>query len=493
LTWRPLDPIARSSFGTVAFPQPTTLQRNVMLDLTAALGVGSSIAVVGALLPAVARRGGLDPMGLAALAALPFLASLLSLLAGRIGPRTPHQLALVRALGSAGLLIVLVAPEPLFIALAAFAFWAAMSLGGPTQQRLWTTMYPSTDRGRLLGIIGSGRSAAAMAALLAFTLVTTNDGWLPILAVVIAIGVGSAIATTRLRLTDGAVQTHYGAWHSIVAVWRRPMLRRITISQLVFGAGMVAAGAFIALVQVDRLDLSFGDVAMAGLMGALATTMTFGVWGRLASRTGPLTTMTSGTVLGATSLAVFALAQDATMILVASLLLGAHQAAIDASWPLLIADHAESHEQAAAAAGLGAIMGLRGLIIPFLFMVPLHAGLIDETGGLLLCTTVAAAGALMYVRLSGLGSRLTGRLRRPAEVTRPLSESVTSDASDPLDDRTDQPAEGHSSPASARTPSASSSGWPVIRRSRLMRSTIAGWVLKRPLALLSSFFTGLTT
>lgn len=490
LAWRPLDPIARSPFGAVALPQPTTLQRNVMLDMTAALGVGSSIAVVGALLPAVARRGGLDPMGLAALAALPFLASLLSLLAGRIGPRTPHQLAFVRALGSAGLLIVLVAPEPLFIAVAAFGFWAAMSLGGPTQQRLWTTMYPAPERGRLLGIIGSGRSAAAMAALLAFTLVTTRDGWLPILAIVIVVGVGSAIATTRLRLTDGAVQAQYGAWHSIVAVWRRPTLRRITISQLVFGAGMVAAGAFIALVQVDRLDLSFADIALAGLMGALATTLTFGLWGRLAGRTGPIRTMTAGTILGATSLATFALAQDATMILLASLLLGAHQAAIDASWPLLIADHAEPHDQAAAAAGLGAIMGLRGLIIPFLFMVPLHAGLIDETGGLVLCTTVAAAGALMYLRLSGLGARVAGRLRGRVEAALPVSASAASDA--PVS-QVDGSTDGHSSPASARTPAASSSGWPVMRRSRLMRSTMAGWVLKRPLAALSSFLTGLTT
>jgi MFS family permease len=415
LTWRPLELPARSAFPPIALPQPSKLQRNVMLDLTAAIGVGSSIAVVGALLPSVARRGGLDPMGLAALAALPFLASLLSIVAGRIGPRTTRQLALLRALGSAGLFLVLLAPQPLFIAVAAFGFWAAMSLGGPTQQRLWTSMYPSRDRGRLLGIVGSGRSAAAMAALLAFSFATTGEAWLPVLAVVAVVGIGCALATTRLSL-DGNSQPAYGARQTLAAVWHQPMLRGVTISQLVFGAGMVAAGAFIALVQVDRLDLGLGDIALAGLMGALATTTTFGLWGRLAGRAGSVLTMTAGTILGAMSLGVFALAQDATMIILASLLLGAHQAAIDASWPIVIADHADPDEQAAAAAGLGAIMGLRGLIIPFVFMVPLHAGLIDETGGLLLCTAVAATGALLYVRLSGLGGRALRilRLRRTA-------------------------------------------------------------------------------
>ena len=63
------------------------------------------------------------------------------------------------------------------------------------------------------------------------------------------------------------------------------MLRRITAAQLVFGSGMVALPALIAMVQVDRLGLSIGDIAMAGLMGAAVTVVTFSAWGRLASRT----------------------------------------------------------------------------------------------------------------------------------------------------------------------------------------------------------------
>ncbi len=47
-------------------------------------------------------------------------------------------------------------------------------------------------------------------------------------------------------------------------------------------------------------------------------------------------------------------------------------------------------------------------------------------------------------------------------------------------------------PARARTPSSSSGGWPVVLRNRLMRSTMAGCVLKSPRALASNFFTGLT-
>lgn len=471
-------------FAHAVMPRPTALQRNLLLDLSAATGIGASVAVVGALLPSVARQGGMDSMGLATLAALPFLASLIGLLAGRIGPQTPGRLAVFRAAASAGLLLVIVAPHPLLIALTVFGFWTAMSLGAPMQQRLWASMYPRSERGRLIGIVGSGRSAAAMVALLVFSFAASDAGWLRIVSLVVVVGVVAAMATSRLSLPPGDVAPSYGPRESIATVLRRPMLRRITAAQIVFGSGMVAAPALIAMVQIDRLGLGIEDVALAGLVGYAATTVMFGIWGRIASRTGALVTMTSGTLLGVVSIGLMAIAPDFTAVLAASILLGITGAAIDVSWPLLIADHAAHEEQAAAAAGLGAIMGLRGLIMPFVIVAPIQLGLMDETGGLLLCVLATASGALLYLRL--LGARLSSLRRMPglgaATVRRMTSPGVARAR-----------VVFQWSPARALMPASSSSGWPDIRRSRLMRSTMAGWVLKRPLALLSSFFTGLTT
>ena len=74
----------------VAHPSPTqrAVGRNLALDLVAAVGVGVTIALVATLLPTIARRGGLEPLGLAALAAAPFIANLLGAFAGRVGPRS---------------------------------------------------------------------------------------------------------------------------------------------------------------------------------------------------------------------------------------------------------------------------------------------------------------------------------------------------------------------------------------------------------------------
>ena len=70
--------------------------RNLALDMVGAIGAGVSLALVVSLLPTIARRGGLDPIGLAALAAAPFIANLLGAFAGRVGPRSGRQLAAVR-------------------------------------------------------------------------------------------------------------------------------------------------------------------------------------------------------------------------------------------------------------------------------------------------------------------------------------------------------------------------------------------------------------
>lgn len=56
-------------------PSRRAVGRNFALDLVAAVGVGVSMALVTTLLPTIARRGGLEPLGLAALAAAPFVAN----------------------------------------------------------------------------------------------------------------------------------------------------------------------------------------------------------------------------------------------------------------------------------------------------------------------------------------------------------------------------------------------------------------------------------
>ena len=146
----------------------------------------------------VARREGIDPVGVAILAAIPYAASLLAVTAGRIGPRVPAALAVLRMIGAIGLALVLLGSGVVWVVAAASIFWLAHMFGMPTQQRLWGIVYPEASRGRMLSLVATGRYAAAGVALLVGGFLASEaDGALVIAAGGI-IGAVLALATSRI-------------------------------------------------------------------------------------------------------------------------------------------------------------------------------------------------------------------------------------------------------------------------------------------------------
>ena len=157
-------------------PSSSPVGRNLAFDLLAAIGVGVTAALISTLLPTVARRTGLEPLGLAALAAAPFVANLLGVFAGRLGPRSSLHLAVVRGLGAASLLVLFVIPSAPVMILVSVAFWLSLSFGSPFHLRLWGAMYPARVLGRVVGVLGMSRAAAGALAALAGGIVADKIG-----------------------------------------------------------------------------------------------------------------------------------------------------------------------------------------------------------------------------------------------------------------------------------------------------------------------------
>ena len=176
------------------------LGRNLALDMLAAVGVGISLALVTTLLPTIARRGGLEPLGLAALAAAPFIANLLGVFAGRFGPRSPRQLALIRVAGSASLSRCSSCRRRPIMVVVSVVFWLSLSFGGPFHLRLWGAMYPARLRGRVVGLLGMGRAAAGALAAFGGGLLADHVGGPPAVALAGLIGM---VVRDRLRRPAG--------------------------------------------------------------------------------------------------------------------------------------------------------------------------------------------------------------------------------------------------------------------------------------------------
>jgi MFS family permease len=390
--------VLRPSFHPSAHQR--AVGRNLGLDLVAAVGVGVSMALVTTLLPTMARRSGLEPIGLAALAAAPFVANLLGAFAGRVGPRSQRQLAIIRGAGSASLLVLAVlAVAPILVAVS-IAYWLSLSLGGPFHLRLWGSMYPARVRGRVVGFIGSGRAAAAAVAALAGGILADRFGGATAVALAGLVGLVCALAYAGLRAPSAERPAMFSARESLRALRDRPVLSRIAVAQGFYGGGLIAAAPLYAIVNVDRLDLSLADVGIIGIITAGATTLCFLLWGAVADRRGPLVAMRIGSALGLIGLIAYALAPQVSVLWVAAIAAGAGSASIDVGIASAVSDHTPLASRAAAMAGWNAITGARGIVAAFTMSILLQVGIVDVTTGLLLCAAVTAIGVGLYARAS---------------------------------------------------------------------------------------------
>jgi MFS family permease len=389
----------------VASPSRRAIGRNLALDLVVAVGIGVTMALVNAILPTIARRDGLDPIGLSALAAAPYVANLLGAFAGRVGPRTLVHLSLMRGAGAAALLALLVAPSALTAVIASAVFWLTYSLGGPYHFRLWGAMYPAASLGRVMGALGMTRAAAGALAAIGGGILADRIGGSQAVAIVGAAGVVCAIAYAGFRVRTHSAPVSFSARESVRALRQQPHLVRLVVGQAFYGGGVIAATPLMALVYVDRLHLSVADVGVVGVLTAIATTMTYPLWGAFADRRGGARTLALGSAIGAASVVAYAVAPSVAILWIAAAAAGIASGAIDVGINAAVSAETPMATRAAAMAGWNALTGARGIVAAFLMSILIHAGLVDLTGALVLCAAMAAVGVGIFVRAGRPASR----------------------------------------------------------------------------------------
>jgi MFS family permease len=411
----------------VAARQPSIIRtgavrRNVALDSMLAVGGGVTLAVVSGLLPSIARQAGLVPLGIALLAAAPYLGNLLSALSGRIGPQGTRGFAGLRLTGALLLVAVALAPNPALIVVVVALFWLAWAFGVPYQSRLWGAMYPAEIRGRVIGILGMAKAAAAGAAALAVGIIADQLGSPLALSLAGAVGAAFALAALGLRSTAPLSVRVFSPREAVSALTSRPALRRIVLAQGFFGGGQIAAAPLYALVYVDRLHLTLADVGLIAVLTAIATMSSYVVWGTLVDRHGPMLGLRSAAAFGVLSLGLYALAPDVRLLWVAAIAAGLSNAAIDVGIQGALAVHSPLVDRAAAMAGWNAITGGRGVLVPLLASALVQARIVDLTTALLLCLVPAIIGLALYLqpRLP-VGINRTVIRHRPAWLSRQVA------------------------------------------------------------------------
>jgi DHA1 family inner membrane transport protein len=278
----------------------------------------------------------------------------------------------------------------------AFVFWITVSFTSPFQLRLWGVSYPGRIRGRVVGLVGTGRAAAGAVASLVGGVLADRLGGPTALALAGFVSAGCALAYVAFRATPSAATLAYGARESIRALRARPTLQHVALAQGFFGGGFIAAGPLYALVYVDRLDLSLSDVGLIGVFGLAATTVSFLAWGTVADRFDPLAAMRFGSLIGLAGLIGYAFAPGLAVLLLAALAMGVAGSSIEVGVAGVISDNTPLSARAAAMSGWNAFTGARGLIAPFVMSALVQFGVVNVTVGLLLCAGASSMGVALF-------------------------------------------------------------------------------------------------
>ena len=379
--------------------------RNLAFDFVGAAGVGVTLAFVAALLPTIARRGGIDPLGIAAITATPFIANLMSAFAGRWGPRTSVQLALIRGAGAATLLGLLLVPAAPVIVAIVFIFWISLSMSSPFQLRLWGALYPGGLVGRIIGFLGMGRAAAGALAAFAGGVIADRLGVSAAVMLTAVFGVAAAMAYAGQRERITQPPPTFSARDSIRVLRERPLLNRIALAQGFYGGGLIAAVPLFAFVHVDRLGLSLAEVGVIGILLSGATMLSYPVVGVLSDRFGPLVPLRAGGAFGLVAVLGYAFAPSVGLLWLAAATMGVANAAAEVGILAIIGAHTPLSQRAAALAGWNTITGARAIVAMFAMSAALGLGLVTVTSGLLISAGVAAVGVVLYFRVAAIERR----------------------------------------------------------------------------------------
>jgi hypothetical protein len=371
------------------------IARCLALDLSGAIGLGIVVAFVGTILPAISRRSGIEPIGLAALASAPYLANLMAVWAGRWGSRSMRELALIRFVGAASLSTIVVLPHHVVVVGAALAFWASLSFTNPFQMRTWGHTYPARIRGRVFGLLGMGRAAATAAAALLGAVLAERVGGFTGGAAGGLIGGGCALAYAWYPSSVESRPIGYTARDSFRALLERPILVRLVVAQSLFGGGVIAAGSLFALVYVDRLNLSLPDIGAIGVFTSLLAMMSLLVWGTVSDRFGPLVPMRIGSAMGVVGLIAYAAAPGVFLVWIAAAVIGVSTSGVDIGTVSILSEETSLASRAAVTSAWSAVGGARGLIAPFMVCGLVLAGAFDVGRAIVLCALVSTMGVVV--------------------------------------------------------------------------------------------------
>jgi DHA1 family inner membrane transport protein len=363
---------------TFTGPLSDSARQNMHTELWAALAYGCFYAVTLPFVPVVLRRTGASPEMIAFYTSQQFVGSVLTafsivLMRRR---RTMNIITFSWLVGRSLFLFFAFIVNPVWMLVLGTAFWLLEAFPNPGYTRILQKMYPANVRGKVMSLVRAGRIATVV-------LITPLAGWaldhfgyrilFPIGAVV---GIGATLLFSRLQVNEGTLPARQT--RTLPELWR--ILREdkrfghYLSSFAFYGTGTLMSWTIYPLVQVDRLGLSYSQLGLLGLAQSLFWLLGYLFWGRIVDQRGGVYVLRWNCALAILAPLSYIWATNAWMLVPAFIT----QGIINAGWDMGLINAgiqlSDPERVTEYSAVQGTVVGVRGMIVPYVSVVLLNFG-----------------------------------------------------------------------------------------------------------------------
>ncbi|HRF47780.1 MAG TPA: MFS transporter [Anaerolineales bacterium] len=371
---RPLQAVVARLFGYL----PPDVRHNQFADLFAALAFGPLVASLG-FIPVVLRNLGASPEWLAVYSAQPFLGFVVApwlalLFPPRFGLKRMALVAWAISRGSF-LLIGLVGDWPALMAVTAL-FWVIEAVPAPAYVRIMQAVFPVKLRGRVMANVRIALSLVTLVATAAAGWLLDTIGYRVLFPLVSIGGIASVILFSRLKFDESNLPPSRASGGAITRILRRDSRFVLFLSAVVaFGVGFLSIGPLLPLVQVDQLKLSYTEIGALTTVNSVFFVIGYVVLGRWIDRAGGVQVLRWIFVIGGIVPVCYAFADSVWVLIPAFAAMGFMNAGLDLGMLNSVIQLCDPDELGAYSSLQYTVVGLRGLIAPFLGVWAVRAGL----------------------------------------------------------------------------------------------------------------------
>ncbi|HWQ13564.1 MAG TPA: MFS transporter [Roseiflexaceae bacterium] len=422
---RSLSALLRRAELALTGPLPESVRAAARIELVGAMLYGAFFAGSLGFLPVVLRRLGATTDQLALYVTFTYVGQLLSPLSITLmRRRAPLRFATACWVAARGSLVLaaVIADATWLLALVG-VFWVVEMLPAPAYARVMEQIYPLRYRGRAMAGVRVGMTLVVLVATPLAGALLDQVGPRVLLPAAAVFGVLAALVFARVNV-EGAekpVSAERAApaepaptasvatapsdsrsapspLSAISALWRNRPFGLYLAGLTVYGFGGVMALPLYPVVQVSRLGLSYTQIGYLGLAQSLMWLVGFLYWGRLLDRRGPVWVLRLSMGLAALVPLTYVFAGSAWALLPAFLVQGLIQGGFElgvTNTGIALAERGRVMEYTALQT---AVVGLRGMLAPFLGTLLLALGAPD-TAVFALSVALIAGGWILLGRV----------------------------------------------------------------------------------------------